>query len=131
VTRFRALSRRYPLLAALLMAAALLLRVAVPAGFMPVVEEGRFTVLICSGTGPARMQVAMPGMAHGQHDTAEPPKSCAFSDLSLQALGGADPVQLAAAILYAFVAALLLAAALPVRPSAHLRPPLRGPPLPA
>jgi hypothetical protein len=133
VTRLRALALRFPAMAALVVAAALLLRVAVPAGFMPVVEDGRFTVLICSGAGPVKAVAAMPGMDHATHHRgeAEPPKSCAFSDLSLQALGGADPIQLADAIRYAFAAALVLATALPVVAAAHLRPPLRGPPVPA
>lgn len=133
VTRLRHHLRHRPALAALLIAAALALRVLVPAGFMPVLDQGRIIVSICSGSGPMTMAIAMPGMAG--HDDAAPDalagKACAFADLALPALGGADPVLLAAAI--AFVLALGLARVAPPPATAplRLRPPLRGPPRPA
>jgi hypothetical protein len=126
VTQLRALLHRQPWLAALLLAAAMLLRL-VPAGYMPVVAGGGITVALCPGYAPAK---PMAGMAHHGSEHPEPPSPCAFADLALPALGGADPLQLAAAMLHAFAAALVLAALLPPRPRAHLRPPLRGPPLP-
>jgi hypothetical protein len=129
-------------LATLLCAAALLLKLAVPTGYMIASVEDRITVAICSGTvpAPAPMRMAMPGMHgampdhgtapdHGgttDHGKAELP--CAFAGLSAAATGAIDPVQLAA--LVAFILALgLLATVLPaVTHPAYLRPPLRGPP---
>ncbi|QYU68798.1 DUF2946 family protein [Leptolyngbya sp. 15MV] len=112
---------------------ALLARALVPAGFM-VAHSDTLTlnITICAETSGelkhAQMVVpverkAPPG-EHPRHDA-----TCAFSDLSKAALGGADPILLALAL--AFI--LLLAFAPPVaKPFAHahyLRPPLRGPPV--
>jgi hypothetical protein len=81
------------------------------------------------------MPMDMPGMRHTmpadgkskEHGKTEMP--CAFSSLFAQALGGADPILLVAAL--AIVATLALHATprtiVPV--AAYLRPPLRGPPL--
>lgn len=116
----------HPALAALILAAALLLRVLVPAGFMPVNDHGRVVIAICSGTSAGAM--TMPGMKHHDSggDMAKSP--CAFADLALPMQGGADPVLLVAAL--AFVALLALVRAVPVAPRGprNLRPPLRGPP---
>lgn len=133
VTRLRHHLRHRPALAALLIAAALALRVLVPAGFMPVWEHGRIIVSICSGSGPATMAIEMPGMTGQDHPApdAMAGEACAFADLALPALGSADPVLLAAAI--AFVLALGFARVTPPPATAplRLRPPLRGPPRPA
>ena len=120
--------RSRPWLAALLLAAALALRVLVPAGFMPTVAEGRVTLTLCSGVTPAPM-AGMHGMTHHESgDAAQSP--CAYADLALPALGAADPALLAAAL--ALVMSLAVRRAVPLAPRAfaRLRPPLRGPPLP-
>ncbi|ONF95349.1 hypothetical protein [Sphingomonas jeddahensis] len=133
---------KQPLLAAAILLAALLLRMFVPAGFMPMVENGRLTLVVCTGYGPAPMPAAseqahaMPGMQHhqpAQHDPAQhqAQNPCAFADLALPAIGGADPVQLAAALLFIVTLALFGRSTAPPAATRHLRPPLRGPPLPA
>jgi hypothetical protein len=53
---------------------------------------------------------------------------CAFSGLSDQALGGADPMLLAAAIVFATAVIRHLAIITSITLPAFLRPPLRGPP---
>ena len=123
MTRLRALLRQHPRIAATIFAAALLLRVLVPTGFMPSIADGQLTVSICTGYGAKQVQIAVPGKEHGS--VASP---CAFADLSLPLMAGADPIQLAAALAFVLALALLLAVALPGRRIAHLRPPLRGPP---
>lgn len=127
----RALLRDRPGLAALLILAALLLRLMVPSGFMPVVQGDRWMIGLCSSAGAGHVAIAIPGMEHKSGgDDAAAGKGCAFADLSLVSLAGADPIQLAALI--AFVMAIG-AAARPASPRAsplRLRPPLRGPPLP-
>jgi hypothetical protein len=115
--------RNHPRLAAAIVAAALLLRILVPAGFMPSLNAGALTVSICTGYGPSQVQVTLPGKAHGT--VASP---CAFADLSLPLIAGADPIQLDAALAFILVIALVFAVALPARRATHLRPPLRGPP---
>lgn len=119
---------KHPLLVLAIGLAGLMLRLAVPAGFMPVLHHGQLTLTICSGYGAAASRA--PGLHHGQGEPGAD-NSCAFADLALPLIGGADPVQLAAALLFIVAAALFFAAALPPRAGLRLRPPLRGPPLPA
>lgn len=115
-----------------------MLRLLIPAGYMVSNDHGRIAITICSGIAGQQPSMAMdmPGMDHAmpgegkskEHGKTEMP--CAFSALSAQVLGGADPVLLVAAL--AVVAAMALRT--PTRsfvPTAgYLRPPLRGPPLP-
>jgi len=117
--------RDHRLLACLLFAAALAMRVLVPAGFMPA-ASGEIAVEICSGSGPMTMVMELPGSP----DKAEhkPDSPCAFSALAAPGLAGADPVQLAIALALILAMALFLAPVARVRRVARLRPPLRGPP---
>lgn len=108
------------------------MKIAIPAGFMPTISGGQMVVSICLGTGPMTMVMAMPGLEQGQPDHdghhAKPEQPCAFSGLSAPFLAAADPILLAAAILFVL--------ALGMRPEVmristappYLRPPLRGPP---
>ena len=118
----------------LVCAAALLLKLIVPVGYMIGSEHGRITIELCSGGSPQAMTIDMPGMHgdvpdHGKsenHGKAEMP--CAFAGLSTASLGAIDPIQLV--ILIAFVMAVGLSpVVLPaiIRRS-YLRPTLRGPP---
>lgn len=121
-------------LAVLICAAALLLRLVVPTGYMIDAAHGRLSITLCGGTAPVAMMMEMPGMHgttpdHGKaddHGKAQMP--CAFSSLSAAALGAIDPIQLAALIAFIVATGLVVTyAPAPARP-AHLRPPLRGPP---
>lgn len=108
---------------------ALLLKVVVPAGFMTVATGKTLTVELCTGTGPASVTLhipAEPGKKDGKSGSAEQP--CAFSALGAQALAATDPVLLAAALLFAFIFALIAPDQRLPRRTSHLRPPLRGPP---
>lgn len=103
---------------------------------MPALDHGRLTLTICSGygtpaTGPAH-DPSSSGSAMGHSDDrGAADSSCAFADLSLSLINGADPIQLAAALLFIIAASLFFAAHLPPRAALRLRPPLRGPPLTA
>ena len=125
---------KHPLLAVAIGLAALMLRLAVPAGFMPVLNQGQLSLTICSGYGTAAVQparMASPsGTAHHDEGMPSADGSCAFADLALPLIGGAGPIQLAAALLFIIAAALFFAAVLPPLAGLRLRPPLRGPPLP-
>ena len=124
------------MLSAWVIALALLMKLLVPAGFMPVVSAGAITIQICGGTVSAPMPMAatavgaMPGMMHHQdksdHQGREMP--CAFAGLTAPALAATDALLLAAAI--AFVVATGFRRSIPtlVRAAAFLRPPLRGAP---
>lgn len=122
VPLLRALLLKNPMLVLAVGLAALALRLAVPAGFMPVLDQGRYVLAPCPAGG------AMPGMAHSGPGEAQAQSSCAFADLSLPAIGGAGAVQLAAALVFVMIAALLRAAQSPPLAALRLRPPLRGPP---
>ena len=130
-------------LAVLICAAALLLKLLVPTGYMIESSHGRLTITVCSGSVPATAATEMPGMDrsmpdhgkdhgkndHGKQDHGKAEMPCAFSGLSAAALGAIDPIQLA--ILIAFVTAGgLFVVVSPVPSNATwLRPPLRGPPI--
>ncbi|NTS66329.1 hypothetical protein HRV97_14305 [Sphingomonas sp. HHU CXW] len=129
--------------AVLICAAALLLKLLVPTGYMIQSSHGHLTITVCSGSVPATAATEMPGMDrsmldhgkdhgkndHGKQDHGKAEMPCAFSGLSAAALGAVDPIQLA--ILIAFVTAGgLFVVASPVQSNATwLRPPLRGPPI--
>lgn len=126
---FRALALRRPGVVALLLAAAMLLRLLVPAGFMPMVQDGAIALAICQGSGPPLVSPATHGMKHHGEAPVKTSEGCAFADLALPLLGGAPPVLLAALLLLAFAVALHFRAQPPSRAAPRLRPPLRGPPL--
>ncbi|MBZ6383467.1 hypothetical protein [Sphingomonas sanguinis] len=133
-------------LAVLLCAAALLLKLIVPTGYMIGTVQGRAAIILCPSGGP--MPQAAPtthdamamdghemlpkaGTAHpvghsgGSHGRDMP---CAFAGLAAAGLAATDPVHLA--LLIAFVMAVArVPLALPRLDAApYLRPPLRGPP---
>lgn len=141
MTALRRLAHDHRRLALWLALAALAVRLLVPAGFMAGTVEGRMALQLCSGFGPVTRAVAapaphhvMPAHASGHHhdrggDSAEMP--CPYAAMAQAAHMPVDPVLLAAAI--AFILALGFAAPIAPAPRAEpfLRPPLRGPPLPA
>lgn len=117
-------------LAAAIVALALFLKVLVPAGYMLANDHGPVTIAICTGYGPMKMAMAMPGMEHRRDTSGHQGKEmpCSFSALTAPSLAAADPVLLAIAI--AFIIAAIFRMAIPgvSRTPAFLRPPLRGPP---
>ena len=123
----RLLAQRH--LATLLCAAALLLKLLVPAGYMIGSDHGRITIELCSGVAskPMAMHDDMPDHAkHKDHGKAEMP--CAFSSLSVASLGAIDPIQLAALVAFILVTGLAVAIPPAIARRIYLRPPLRGPP---
>lgn len=129
VQRFRRLALNHGRWAALLFCLALSLRILMPTGFMPVATGKALTVELCTGTGPASLVLHVPAAPGKDRDQGKPAdQPCSFSALGIQSLAAADPVLLGAALLFAFLLALLVPESAPVRDAAHLRPPLRGPP---
>lgn len=117
-----------------MVAAATLLRVMVPAGFMPAVGDAGLTLVVCPGTveaAPMRHDAAMmAGMAHGDRPDGAPaaPRGCAFADLAVPLIGGADAVLLAAAVAFVLALGLARRSVVPVRAAPRLRPPSQAPP---
>lgn len=132
--RLRAFAFNRSRLMLVVLALALAVKAVVPAGYMLASGERFLTVTICadaSGT-PKQMQIAIPDKRDGGGDHAEDgakSQPCAFSGLGHAALGGADPLLLAAALAFILLVGLAPLPALPVRDAPFLRPQLRGPPL--
>ncbi|MFM6852532.1 MAG: hypothetical protein ACKOUM_00435 [Sphingopyxis sp.] len=129
----RAFALRHARFAALLLVLAIAVRALVPAGYMVARGPLLLNLTYCvDGSSNQRVQVAIPmnadaGKKAGSGTGHDRP--CAFTALSMAALGGADPVVLLGALLF-----LLALGFAPVpRPVVpfwpRIRPPLRGPPL--
>jgi hypothetical protein len=119
---------------------ALLARLLIPTGFMPVVQDGRLVMALCAGQGPAPMlHAAMPGMDHAaassgypaDHEGSEHMKDgpCAFAGVSLAATAAADPVLLALAILFVVTTVFRWPQSSPTIEIRFRWPPRTGPPL--
>lgn len=134
MSSLRALTHAYARLTLVLAVLALAVKALVPAGYMISAAGERFlTVTICadaSGT-PKQMRIAIPDEndTGGDHsEAADKSQPCAFSGIGHAALGGADPVLLAAALAFILLIGLAPLRAPPARDASFLRPPLRGPP---
>lgn len=126
----RTLLRGKPWLAIGLILLAVAVRALVPQGYMPQAQGRVLTVQICAdATGiPHWRQITVPARlpSHADGQTHHP--ACAFAGHAMPLLGAADPVVLAAALVFILRAGFEPAApALPAS-SRRLRPPLRAPP---
>lgn len=127
---FRRLATEHACFAALLLAATLLVRGLVPAGYMPAAQDGKMVVMLCSAPGSSETTVTLP-IDHrdtSHHHRQQPDHPCAFGSLAGSALAATEPTLLLAAILFAFVAAIFWRPLILPRQSGQILPPLRGPP---
>lgn len=128
----RAFLRDHRTFAILLVAMALCVKVLVPQGYMVGGASKTFTVQLClDGVTRKAVSLTIPMDGKSHDDGQSQGKDgghCAFSSLTMGALGGIDTPLLALAL--AFILALGFAPTTPVlRGRLHfLRPPLRGPP---
>jgi len=124
---FRAFFMSHRRVAALLVALALCMKALIPAGYMLGGESKTITVQICADSLGHQIskQIDVGTKDHGKAKADAP---CAFTALTHGVLGGADPIQLALALL--FILTLAFAPLLPagVKRAHYLFPPLRGPP---
>lgn len=134
MSSLRALSHSYARLTLVLVVLALAVKALVPAGYMMSSHGERFlTVTICadaSGT-KKQMRIAIPDKNETGSDHSEAAgksQPCAFSGLGHAALGGTDPILLAAALAFILLVGFAPLRAPPARDIPFLRPPLRGPP---
>jgi hypothetical protein len=119
--------------AALLVALALAMKALVPSGYMIGGDVRVITISICADSIESRYtkQILVPqsGKAdHAKDGLAKDGQACPFSALSMASLAGADPVLLALALAFILTLGFYAAFAPHRRRTAHLRPPLRGPP---
>lgn len=127
---FRGLILSHRGFAAALIALALAMKLAVPAGFMPVEQAGKIVVMVCTGMGQQQVEIDVPGMPVKEDGaTRAAGQPCAFAGLGMDLLPGVNPVLLAGAL--AFILALGFAAVAVVRVdrARQLWPPMRGPPV--
>lgn len=138
----RVLLNRHRLLALLLLACALMVKAAVPTGFMIERHGATLTIENCvdapngmvgqmahalpgeSMHGKAMASKAMDGKG-GHNKTAGP---CPYAALGMAPLAGTDAVLLDLALIFILAAGLTAVPSAPLRRISFLRPPLRGPP---
>lgn len=126
----RTLIRDYRMAALLLVAMALAVKALVPQGYMIGSGQKLLSVQIClDGLEHKTVEIAIPMQDGG---SGKPVKSdsapCAFTALSMTALGGADAPLLALALLFILATGYRpITRTLRGKPL-YLRPPLRGPP---
>lgn len=123
--------RDRPALAALLLAAALCLKIVVPTGYMPASPDTGLIVALCSGAMPAgaTVTIAIPKKPGGQdHGASMADHPCAFAPLCA-AMTGADFAPLVlAALAFVFVAAIARTPLALPAPAKRSRPPSHAPP---
>ncbi|MDE1916260.1 MAG: hypothetical protein KGJ57_11815 [Sphingomonadales bacterium] len=133
MNRLRAFLRLHPGLAALILCAALMMRAAVPAGFMPQFAAHSITIEICADASGLHLtrQIALPlAPGHERHDSKSESGPCAFGGMAHAMLGGVDGWLLASALAFILLLGFAPVHAPAPRRAIYLRPPLRGPPLP-
>lgn len=129
MARLSILIRKHRTIAFLLIALALAMKAAVPAGFMLGTQDKVLTVLVCAdATGQHLTKaITLPKSSKSESQT-KAGESCPFASLSAASLGADDLPFVALAIAF-----MLLLGFAPVRiPTlggiTYIRPPLRGPP---
>lgn len=130
MTPMRTILLRYRIMAFAVIALALAIKALVPAGYMVDSASKVLTIRVCAdaqfSSTVRDILVPMKSEPAGKHSKAQ--DACPYTALSLASLGGADPLQLALALLF-ILATGFTALALPApRRFGYLRPPLRGPP---
>ena len=126
------------LLAAVAILAALLVRGAIPTGYMVSQQAGAPQVLLCHGSAEPQADVlartalrelaAVVALGKAQQTPAAASDSCPYAVLSVASLSGADPFQLAAAIAFVLALGIAVQRVPAIRRARFLRPPMRAPP---
>lgn len=112
----------------LLVLAALAMRALVPTGYMLDPASRDFQVRICSGMGAVEtVSIAFDADGKGAAPAKADPCPASLADPAMA--GGTDAALLAAALAFILLLALVAPGLALRRPAAHLRPPLRAPPV--
>jgi len=114
----------------MLLAAALCLKVVLPAGYMPSAAGGDIVVALCSSTASAgeTVTIRIPHKEGRENPSDSAKHSCAFAPLAAVALGSVPPAILLAALLFVFVAAIRWQPLALRAAGARILPPSQGPP---
>ena len=126
----RTILHRYRIMAFVVIALALAMKALVPAGYMVDSASKALTIRVCADAQLTStvldIVVPMKSEPAGKHSKAQ--DACPYTALSLASLGGADPFQLALALLFILATGFTALALTAPRRIGYLRPPLRGPP---
>lgn len=135
MSTLRALIRDYCILALLLLGCALMAKAIIPQGYMVGGAQKQVSIQLClDGITHKSISVAIPTKGDGEHNKggSKPANEhCAFSSLSMNALGGADAPLIAIALLFILAAGFAPLYRVLEGRTGQIRPPLRGPPLTA
>lgn len=128
----RTFLRQHRALAFVLVALALVLKAAIPTGYMMESTSRTIALAIChdaSGqNGPKEIVVTL-GTADRNAVPGKPAKGeCPYGALSMASLGGADAVLLALALAFIVALGFVPAGNVAFARPGYIRPPLRGPP---
>lgn len=111
----------------------LAIKALVPGGYMISAQSRTLTVEICGDASGGRFTTQITTPARGDHPPGQSQhgaadSACAYSALAMASLTGADPLLLAAALVFLIALGFLPLAPARLRRSFYLHPPLRGPP---
>ncbi len=119
-------------LCALMLALLLGLRLIGSTGYMPSVDHGRIAIVVCPDADINAPFAPAAGHHHHHGGSKHEHGTCPYAAAAALGSLGADFGLLLAAVAFLAVALLLgRALVLPVRDALRIRPPSRGPPLPA
>lgn len=128
----RTILLRHRIIAFAVIALALAMKALVPAGYTVDSASKALTIRVCADAQISStvrdILIPMKSEPAGKHSKAE--GVCPYSALSFAGLAGADPIQLALALLFILAMGFTELVLPAPRRIAHLRPPLRGPPTP-
>lgn len=129
MSTLRAFIRDYRILALMLLGCALMAKAIIPQGYMVGGAQQNLTVQLClDGITHKSISVAIPAKGDGRSGKSAN-EHCAFSSLSMGALGGADAPLIALALLFIIAAGFAPLYRVLQGRTGQIRPPLRGPPL--
>jgi hypothetical protein len=118
---------------AALLALLLAVRIIASAGYMPSLEHGRLSLMLCPDgewTVPAAAMPAMGGMGHDQGSKAVHHQECPYAAAAAISFAGGDAPSLPLPVPVFFLIGIILLPPL-IRHRAFERPFSTGPPLPA
>lgn len=130
MNQLRQILRRHSRLALLVLAMALVVKATIPVGYMIGAGADReLTIQICGGQAGQSMTLVVPGKPDSAgHDAAFQATHCPFAGNGAPALAAADPVLLAAALLFVLLLGFAPWRAPELVRHAYRQPPPRGPP---
>jgi hypothetical protein len=142
---YRHLCRHHWAVAMAIVMMAMLARIAVPTGYMPMAENGHVAMMLCGEQNPgmaglsAMLRLTQVIEVHADRDYSggdhtpghDTNGSCGFGGLSLASLAAADPVLLALALLFIVATTFRRPQPSRIATARFLWPPRTGPPLDA